>query len=724
MKKINILTFLFFIFLSSVCHSAYMGIWREDFETTATGKSELNTNWSDLVTVGLRVDEEVCVSGACSHGNIQVESSTYGAMHAARYGDKYLRIYADVDADACSTPTKLDDAFKSVMRFYGLEANARPYVMEMGVEYWIAFSIYIPDSYVADKYDSLFIQFKAYDTVAGTDILGKPQFTLGTFSINNDISVSRVDWFSIPYQWQSHDDEWVDVVIHVNPATQYTPPNANSIFDVYINGTRYPIKGAYEANMEGGGWNVNSRPTIDPFMYNIALAYPTQEGTDTEDACVYCDSAYYTQPSPAFTRDVVFDSFAISEGASGTYNYCSVAPPIPPAKPKISSPTAGQTDVGTSFTAVYYSAYQDSRTDDLQDCFGRDHTEVQLQLSGGDWSSLVWSTDTGGTVSTVLSNLSSGQTYQVRVRNVALRSGTSDTYESEWSDPITFSTSGGVINYFSPTSQLVCSVDPVPVEVEVHTLENWYCRVSTDVLDLDYDDMTDQFTEGEGTLNHRVHIPRDCGTSIPVYVACSSNASTGVGINSERVTITLDVAEASPSEPNVSYRKIVRVEGAPSAVFAPNGISMQWVSAGGQPVDPSPSYVIVDNLDAGTEKEGNWVVSSGLIPWGVNSYAQNVEGNWFQWSASITGSYQIAEWHTEYSSRSAAVPFQVYDGSVAPENLLIDTTVNHFINGGQWNNVGSAQTFTGPVIVRVTVPAPLPEGAKSVSADAIKFTKQ
>jgi hypothetical protein len=135
------------------------------------------------------------------------------------------------------------------------------------------------------------------------------------------------------------------------------------------------------------------------------------------------------------------------------------------------------------------------------------------------------------------------------------------------------------------------------------------------------------------------------------------------------------------------------------------------VNSGAAPVE-----VTVDNLDAGASSTGSWFVSAGVPPWGTNCMASLSSGSTFTFTANLVPgtTYAVYAWWTGGGNRYTAVPYQIRDGGT-----LVDTvTVNQFVNGGQWNLLGT-YTFTGAA-ASVTVQA-APNSANSVCADAVRF---
>lgn len=127
------------------------------------------------------------------------------------------------------------------------------------------------------------------------------------------------------------------------------------------------------------------------------------------------------------------------------------------------------------------------------------------------------------------------------------------------------------------------------------------------------------------------------------------------------------------------------------------------------------SEIIIDNGANGTSSTGTWTVSSAAGCYGSNSLWSR-DGATYTWSfiPSESGSYQVAMWWTEYSSRSTNVPITIRHsgGSSA-------VYVNQQQSGGQWNDLGTYR-FTAGTEYSLTLSAPDP-WPTSYCADAVKF---
>jgi hypothetical protein len=121
---------------------------------------------------------------------------------------------------------------------------------------------------------------------------------------------------------------------------------------------------------------------------------------------------------------------------------------------------------------------------------------------------------------------------------------------------------------------------------------------------------------------------------------------------------------------------------------------------------------IIDDGASGTSLVGNWGPSSAPGPYGGRSlYARDSGSYTFQRALQSSGSYDVYAWWTEWSSRDAAVPYDiVHSGGTSTVKKDQRT------NGGKWNLLGS-YSFGSSVKVTVKV-----VDANTVCADAIRFT--
>jgi hypothetical protein len=124
--------------------------------------------------------------------------------------------------------------------------------------------------------------------------------------------------------------------------------------------------------------------------------------------------------------------------------------------------------------------------------------------------------------------------------------------------------------------------------------------------------------------------------------------------------------------------------------------------------------VIVDNGDSGTTFTGSWGVSGAQCSYGDTSLYSRHTGDIYTYSANETGVVEVSLWWTEWSSRSASVPVEIYDG----DTLLDTVLVNQTAQGGQWNVVGQYEIANN---IRATIKSM--GDNKSTCADAVKFVQ-
>lgn len=101
---------------------------------------------------------------------------------------------------------------------------------------------------------------------------------------------------------------------------------------------------------------------------------------------------------------------------------------------------------------------------------------------------------------------------------------------------------------------------------------------------------------------------------------------------------------------------------------------------------PLPAEIIIDNLDANTDREGEWLLSSGALPWAGGSVYSNNDGR-FVWrpESLAAGSFDIYAWWTYHQNRSSQVEYSVQDhnGLTSVMTNQKDSTL-----AGQWNLLG------------------------------------
>ena len=129
----------------------------------------------------------------------------------------------------------------------------------------------------------------------------------------------------------------------------------------------------------------------------------------------------------------------------------------------------------------------------------------------------------------------------------------------------------------------------------------------------------------------------------------------------------------------------------------------------------TPVEVIVDNLDTDTSSVGVWLPSGASGFWATNSVWANDAGDSFTFIANLMLmpgiTYQVYEWHTVFSNRNTAAPYEIRSGAT----LLATVNVNQQLNGSQWNIVGT-YAFTDTASVTI-----LASPGSSTNADAVRF---
>jgi hypothetical protein len=135
---------------------------------------------------------------------------------------------------------------------------------------------------------------------------------------------------------------------------------------------------------------------------------------------------------------------------------------------------------------------------------------------------------------------------------------------------------------------------------------------------------------------------------------------------------------------------------------------------GSDPTDYNgPRTIIIDDGDPGTASIGNWKISGGADPYGKQSLYSTQVGAQYTFESIISGRHEVALWWTQYSTRSSAVPVEIYDG----DRLLETVTVNQQHDSGQWNVLGTYRFHQQAKVVVVSQ-----ENNHSTNADAVKFT--
>ena len=336
---------------------------------------------------------------------------------AARYGNQYLTMYCDLAATwgAYDAPERTGWLFGAENEWTGCN---RPNYND-DTEYWYGWSIYIQSDYVTEttNTDHMVMQFKNSTTIIYALYFGD---TLNWHArrLYNDITTYPI----YNEDWEDEKGTWVDFVIHV---VWHNTDDADAIFEVWKSGT--------ELESVSGS---NTLPTGQSSPYFNLVLYETNISTEGWYDIIT------TPPGTSRWREFGLDEIRVTEGAIGTYNYCDVAPPIWAETPSISHPSEGETNLGTTFNASFtdFTAHRV----DLQGCYPAYKMEVEVDEDGGDWSTLVFDSDTGGakdssnTIS--VTGLSDSTTYQMRVRHSSYNSDTTTQYWGEWSTVIDFST--------------------------------------------------------------------------------------------------------------------------------------------------------------------------------------------------------------------------------------------------------------------------------------------
>ena len=130
---------------------------------------------------------------------------------------------------------------------------------------------------------------------------------------------------------------------------------------------------------------------------------------------------------------------------------------------------------------------------------------------------------------------------------------------------------------------------------------------------------------------------------------------------------------------------------------------------------------IRDNGDSGTASTGGWSVSGGSDPFdpadpGADSLWARGGDDTYTWrfTASQTGTYEVWEWHSGWSTRTTAAPHQITHAGGTT-----NVAVNQSINAGQWNSLGEYMFVSGQTYsVTVTSVA----DSSSTCADAMRWT--
>jgi PKD repeat protein/CubicO group peptidase (beta-lactamase class C family) len=126
---------------------------------------------------------------------------------------------------------------------------------------------------------------------------------------------------------------------------------------------------------------------------------------------------------------------------------------------------------------------------------------------------------------------------------------------------------------------------------------------------------------------------------------------------------------------------------------------------------PPPEEYIIDNGGPGTSSTGEWKVSGGANPYGVDSVYSKVAGDTYTFEADAGGALDVFLWWTQHSTRCASVRVEMSD-----VNGVLDVlSINQQADEGQWNDKGS---YVFGQSARVTIFSP---GGCSANADAVRF---
>ncbi len=126
------------------------------------------------------------------------------------------------------------------------------------------------------------------------------------------------------------------------------------------------------------------------------------------------------------------------------------------------------------------------------------------------------------------------------------------------------------------------------------------------------------------------------------------------------------------------------------------------------------STVIIDDGKSGTSAVGTWKASGGTNPYGGRSLYSKASGTSYTYQSSLSGSYEVSIWWTEYSSRCSNVPVKIYDGSDLLETVYVDQRDD----GGRWNYLGNYD-FSGKAKIVVESRS----STCTTCADAVELTK-
>jgi len=200
------------------------------------------------------------------------------------------------------------------------------------------------------------------------------------------------------------------------------------------------------------------------------------------------------------------------------------------------------------------------------------------------------------------------------------------------------------------------------------------------------------------------------------YTVAASAGSGGTIQPSGAISLNAGASQNFSIQANENYRiKDVLVDGVSVgkvASYSFSGISADHsIVATFEPLTSDAESLIIDDGEPGTSANGSWSRSYAPNPYGRRSLQSNVMGADYTFSAMIAGRYEVAIWWTAYTSRSSAVPVEIWDG----DSLLDVVEVNQRQDGGQWNVLGTYDFSDHAEIVIVA------EGGYWTSADAVRF---
>ena len=345
--------------------------------------------------------------------------------YPARYGKNYLSLECYYDPSM-----SMDDARRIDFIFEGAwSPSSKCHVMRTddGTEYWIGWSLYIPEDYEAEYWSHSVMQvidqannvvvFNMYYGGGVDDEHGRTRWG------------GRHDWGTgktyptYDESWIDDKGKWTDWVFHV---VWYGSDNSSARFELYQNGSLVYSRNSKQ-NMPANG-----APILTPVQLYNTLYYTS----------LYDQNTVIKNNDIKFKRGVYFDEFRLYEGKLGEYGYSNAAPPIQPSKPQLVYPKQNATDVPLEVN-VSYSAPEDSRVDP-QNSFSYSATQIQIDSANGNWTSLVYdSGPVSDKTNHIVKNLANSTQYKIRVRHQSARKNSSDVYWSDWSDPVLFTTISG-----------------------------------------------------------------------------------------------------------------------------------------------------------------------------------------------------------------------------------------------------------------------------------------